>query len=86
LNNEENVISSNTIVWAGGARPDVLISNLQCKHDSNGRMITNNYLEVQGHEDSVFALGDCASAALHTYSTKEIKGDDRLVHRSILQA
>jgi NADH dehydrogenase len=60
-NDDENMISSNTVVWAGGARPDVLTLNLQCKHDSNGRMITNNYLEVQGYEDSVFALGDCAS-------------------------
>ena len=59
--NDGNVISTNTMVWAGGARPDSLISGLQCKHDSSGRMITNNYLEVQGHEDSVFALGDCAS-------------------------
>lgn len=59
--NDGNVISSNTMVWAGGARPDPLISGLQCKHDNSGRMITNNYLEVQGHEDSVFALGDCAS-------------------------
>ena len=59
--NDGNVISSNTMIWAGGARPDPLISGLQCKHDNSGRMITNNYLEVQGHEDSVFALGDCAS-------------------------
>jgi NADH:ubiquinone reductase (H+-translocating) len=59
--NDGNVISTNTMIWAGGARPDPLISGLQCKHDNNGRMITNNYLEVQGHEDSVFALGDCAS-------------------------
>ena len=59
--NDGNVVSTNTMVWAGGARPDPLISGLQCKHDSSGRMITNNYLEVQGHEDSVFALGDCAS-------------------------
>ena len=60
-NDDESMILSNTVVWAGGARPDVLTSNLQCKHDSNGRMITNNYLEVQGYEDSIFALGDCAS-------------------------
>ena len=59
--NDGSVIPSNTIIWAGGARPDPLISALQCKHDNSGRMITNNYLEVQGHEDSVFALGDCAS-------------------------
>jgi NADH:ubiquinone reductase (H+-translocating) len=59
--NDGIVISTNTMVWAGGARPDSLISGLQCKHDNSGRMITNNYLEVQGHEDSAFALGDCAS-------------------------
>jgi NADH dehydrogenase len=59
--NDGTVISSNTMVWAGGARPDPLISDPQCKHDNSGRMITTNYLEVQGHEDSVFALGDCAS-------------------------
>ncbi len=42
LNNygDDNVVSSHTMVWAGGARPDALISNLQCKHDSNDRMIT----------------------------------------------
>ena len=59
--NDGNMISTNTMVWAGGARPDPLISGLQCKHDNSGRMITNNYLEVQEHEDSAFALGDCAS-------------------------
>ena len=59
--NDGNTISTNTLVWAGGARPDPLISGLQCKHDNSGRMITNNYLEVQEHEDSAFALGDCAS-------------------------
>jgi NADH dehydrogenase len=58
--NDGNVISSHTIVWAGGSKPDPLISGLQCKHDNSGRVITNNYLEVQGYEDSVFALGDCA--------------------------
>ena len=56
--NDGNVIPTNTMIWAGGARPDPLISSLQCKHDNSGRIITNNYLEVQGHEDSVFALGD----------------------------
>jgi len=59
--NNDNRISSSTIIWAGGAKPDPLISNLQCEHDNSGRIITNNYLEVQGQTDSVFALGDCAS-------------------------
>ncbi|MGB7665270.1 MAG: FAD-dependent oxidoreductase [Nitrososphaeraceae archaeon] len=52
-------ISCNTLVWAGGNKPDNLITNLSCEHDRGGRLLTNKYLEVQGHE-YVFSLGDCA--------------------------
>ena len=52
-------ISCNTLVWAGGNKPDNLIINLSCEHDRGGRLLTNKYLEVQGHE-YVFSLGDCA--------------------------
>jgi NADH:quinone reductase (non-electrogenic) len=52
-------ISCNTLVWAGGNKPDNLIINLSCEHDKGGRLLTNKYLEVQGHE-YVFSLGDCA--------------------------
>jgi NADH dehydrogenase len=51
-----------------------LIASLpSCKHDKSGRLIANNYLEVQGIEEKgekgekgeentgIFALGDCAS-------------------------
>ncbi len=54
------LISSHTLVWAGGVMPDQLIANLPCDHDKAGRIMANNNLEVPGHPD-VFALGDCAS-------------------------
>jgi NADH:ubiquinone reductase (H+-translocating) len=57
-------ISCNTLVWAGGNKPDNLIRNLSCEHDKGGRLLTNKYLEVQGHE-FVFSLGDCALLVDH---------------------
>ncbi|HXV88852.1 MAG TPA: NAD(P)/FAD-dependent oxidoreductase [Nitrososphaeraceae archaeon] len=53
-------ISTYTVIWAGGNRPNPLLSCLQCEHDKNGRILTDNYLEVKGYNDHVFALGDCA--------------------------
>ena len=53
-----------TLVWAGGNKPDNLIGNLPCEHDRGGRLLTNKYLEVQGHE-FVFSLGDCACIVDH---------------------
>lgn len=54
------IIPCHTIVWAGGVISDKLVANLPCDHDKVGRIVANNYLEVQGH-NGVFALGDCAS-------------------------
>ena len=57
---DDNVISSHTLIWGGGVKPDRLIANLpSCEHDKDGRIIVNHYLEVMGH-NRVFALGDCA--------------------------
>jgi NADH:ubiquinone reductase (H+-translocating) len=57
-------IACNTFVWAGGGKPDDLIMNLPCEHDKSGRLLTNNYLEVNGYE-YVFSLGDCACIVDH---------------------
>ena len=59
-----SIISCNTLVWAAGNKPDNLIRNLPCEHDKGGRVLTNKYLEVQGHE-FVFSLGDCACIIDH---------------------
>ena len=53
-------ITTYTVIWAGGNKPNPLLSDLECEHDKSGRILTDNYLEVQGYNDSVFALGDCA--------------------------
>jgi NADH dehydrogenase len=54
------VISSHTVVWTAGISPSQVIQSIQCDHDRSGRILTNSYLEVDGHP-GVYALGDCAS-------------------------
>ena len=53
-------ISTETIVWAGGGKPQSILSALLCEHDKSGRLVTNNFLEVLGFTDTIMALGDCA--------------------------
>jgi NADH dehydrogenase len=55
------VIPCHTLIWTAGVTPSKLIANLPCEHDKGHRIISNNYLEVSGYEDVVYALGDCAS-------------------------
>jgi NADH dehydrogenase len=57
--NDGTIIPTHTLVWAGGITSDILIANLPCDHDKGGRIIVNNFLQVQPY-DSAFALGDCA--------------------------
>ena len=54
------VIPTHTLIWAGGVTPDKLIASLPCDHDKGGRIIANNYMEVQG-VPNIYTLGDCAS-------------------------
>ncbi len=58
---DDTVIPCHTLIWTAGVTPNKLIANLQCEHDKAHRIIANNYLEVSGYEDVVYALGDCAS-------------------------
>jgi NADH:ubiquinone reductase (H+-translocating) len=53
-------ISTYTVIWAGGGRPNPLLSSFECEHDKTGRIVTNGYLELDGYNNCVFALGDCA--------------------------
>jgi NADH dehydrogenase len=59
--NDGTDILTQTIIWAGGGKPPSLLSDLSCEHDKSGRLVTNDFLEVIGHTESVMALGDCAS-------------------------
>jgi NADH dehydrogenase FAD-containing subunit len=64
--NDGSVINSHTLIWAGGVISDPLVANLSCDHDKGGRIIVDNYLQVDGYS-GVFAIGDCASIIdLHT--------------------
>ena len=58
--NDGTNISTQTIIWAGGGKPSSLLSGLSCEHDKSGRIVTNNFLEVVGHTETIMALGDCA--------------------------
>jgi NADH dehydrogenase len=53
-------ISAQTIIWAGGGKPQSILSTLPCEHDKSGRIMTNNFLEVPGFADTIMVLGDCA--------------------------
>lgn len=50
-----------SVVWTAGVAPSQLVTSLKCEHDKKHRIVTNSYLEVDGFENIVYALGDCAS-------------------------
>ncbi|MGC1134556.1 MAG: NAD(P)/FAD-dependent oxidoreductase [Nitrososphaeraceae archaeon] len=56
-----STISSHTLIWAGGVKPDPLVTRIDnCEHDpKSGKVISNSYLELKGW-NNVFAIGDCA--------------------------
>ena len=72
LSNDQ-VISSYSLIWAGGVKAAPFISNLNCKHDKAGRIVANSDLYVNSDildnpnidytskSNNVLALGDCAS-------------------------
>ena len=54
-------ISSHTLIWAGGVKPDPLVAKINdCEHDlKSGKVLSDNYLKLKGW-NNVFAIGDCA--------------------------
>ncbi|MGI8833825.1 MAG: NAD(P)/FAD-dependent oxidoreductase, partial [Nitrososphaeraceae archaeon] len=56
--NNGSTISSHTLIWAGGVKPDPLVTKIDdCEHEQkSGKVISNNYLELKGW-NNVFALG-----------------------------
>jgi NADH dehydrogenase len=58
--NNGNRISTYTIIWTAGVTPQGILQNISCDKDRKGRLITNEYLQVNGLRN-VFAVGDCAS-------------------------
>jgi NADH dehydrogenase len=60
LDNDEE-INTFSLIWTAGVTQSKLISDLNCEHDKSHRIVTNEYLEVKNYENTVYALGDCAS-------------------------
>ena len=54
-----STIKTNLLVWTAGVSPNPLLTMLECSKD-RGRLITNEFLEVEGWP-GVWALGDCAA-------------------------
>ena len=52
-------IPARTVIWAAGTAPNPILHSLPCRMD-HGRLVANQFLEVEGLE-GVWALGDCAS-------------------------
>ena len=60
LDNEEN-ISTYTIIWTAGVTPNELVKRLDCKHDKNGLIKTMDTLELESYSN-IYAIGDCAAS------------------------
>jgi NADH dehydrogenase len=53
-------IPCRTLVWTAGVRPSPVIAKLGLPLDERGRIVTDEYLRVPGH-DGVWAIGDAAA-------------------------
>ncbi|HEV3277020.1 MAG TPA: NAD(P)/FAD-dependent oxidoreductase [Terriglobia bacterium] len=53
-------IGAMTLVWTAGVKPAVVLEALSVEK-VKGRVKVNEFLEVAGHEGSVWAAGDCAA-------------------------
>jgi NADH dehydrogenase len=51
-------VTTNTLVWTAGTRPNSLLDTLPCQKE-RGRVLVNEYLEVP-EWPGVWSLGDCA--------------------------
>lgn len=53
-------VSTRSLIWTAGVKPDPILATLPCAHDQRGRILTNQFLEVPDYEN-VWAIGDCAA-------------------------
>ena len=53
-------IPCRTVVWTAGVRPAPVIAKLGLPLDERGRIVTDEYMRVPGH-DGVWAIGDAAA-------------------------
>jgi NADH dehydrogenase len=56
----DEAIEANTIVWTAGVKPAAAIESLAVEK-VKGRVKVNEFLEVEGQNEVVWAIGDCAA-------------------------
>jgi NADH dehydrogenase len=57
-------VPTRTIISAVGTKPPPVVASLPLPKDERGRIVTDEYLQVPGHEGVVWAAGDNASVPL----------------------
>ncbi|MFC2021426.1 FAD-dependent oxidoreductase [Chloroflexota bacterium] len=57
--NGKEIVPTNTLIWVAGVIANPRIAELDTEKDSQGRVFTNEYLEVPGFP-GIYAVGDCA--------------------------
>ncbi len=55
------------IVWTAGSTPSSNLGSFGLPLDGRNRILTDDFLQVQGNEDRLFAVGDVATASSNTY-------------------
>lgn len=53
-------VPTRTLVWTAGVKPQPVVAKLGLPLDERGRIVTDRFLQVPGH-DNVWAIGDCAA-------------------------
>jgi len=53
-------VPSRTLVWTAGVKPQPVVSELGLPLTERGRIVSDAYMQVAGHEN-VWAIGDCAA-------------------------
>jgi NADH dehydrogenase len=57
----QELISSETLIWAAGVRAHPFVESLPGPHDRIGRAVVSNTLQLEGHPE-IFVVGDSAAA------------------------
>lgn len=55
------------VLWTAGSRPSGVLSQLGLPLDERGRLQTDEFLQVMGMEDRIYALGDASHGADQAY-------------------
>ena len=60
LNKGKITIPASTLIWTAGVKPEDIVEKIPCRHDENGRIKVNYYLQIP-NDYTVYSIGDCSS-------------------------